>query len=123
MYELLICICFCFSRLQHTFYSTRVYPMNLSSAKKIRMVTGSLEVLLRYVIEFHLYVFNCSHRPESELDSDIPSDPRKWVQYQLKSGQIYISESEPVCQFLYILIVSIIIGSERIFESESDSVS
>ena len=49
------------------------------------------------------------------IDSDIPCDPRKWVQDPLKSEQI--SESEPVCQFLHILIDSIIIGSGRISES------
>ena len=51
---------------------------------------------------------------EFDSDSDILSDSRKSEQ---------ISELDPVCQFLHILIVSIIIGSERISESKSDSVS
>ena len=51
----------------------------------------------------------------TEFDSDtgILSDSRKSER---------ISELDPVCQFLHILIVSIIIGSERISESKSDSV-
>ena len=59
----------------------------------------------------------------TESDSDILSHAIKWVHYPFKSEQIYISESEPVCQFLHTVIISIIIGSERISDSKSDSVS
>ena len=78
---------------------------------KVPVIVCFLLLSLIPCIHTHQVRFTFRYSFRSEKMSTVP----------LKSEQI--SESEPVYQFLHILIFSILIRSERISESESDSVS